>query len=164
MHADASNEVIGGRVCSSDAESPVPDVDVKRSFVARVPVNAAALWVATKVVPGVEYSGGWLPFFGVAIVFGLVNTILGTIAKVLTFPLILLTLGVFLLVINGLLLWLTSRISEALELGFRVSGFAAAFWGALVVSAVSALLRLLVLRSEGRTRVKAVRPRRIADN
>ena len=125
---------------------------MKRSYVARVLVNATALWVATKVVPGVQYAGGWVPFMGVAIVFGVVNTIVGTIAKILTFPLIILTLGVFLLVINGLMLWLTSSIAQALELGFRVSGFAAAFWGALVVSVVSTLLGLVVMSSESRAR------------
>jgi len=104
----------------------------------------AALWVATRVVSGVTYDGGWLPFIGVAIVFGVVNTLVGAIAKILTFPIILVTLGFFLLVINGLMLWLTSRISEALDLGFRVDGFWPAFWGALVVSVVSTLLGWMI--------------------
>lgn len=119
---------------------------MKRSFVIRLLVNAAALWVATRVVPGVEYTGGWLAFFGVAIVFGAVNTFVGIMAKILTFPLIILTLGLFLLVINGLMLLLTSAIAEALGLGFHVSGFSAAFWGALVVSIVSMLLSLMVVK------------------
>ena len=110
------------------------------SFVLRLVVNMAALWVATRLVSGVSFTGGWLPFIGVAIVFGVINTFVGAIAKILTFPLILVTLGLFLLVINGLMLWLTSRISDALDLGFRVDGFWPAFWGALTVSVVSALL------------------------
>jgi putative membrane protein len=109
-------------------------------FLLRLLVNAAALWVATRVVSGVSYAGDWLPFFGVALIFGAVNAVLGLIAKILTFPLIIITLGLFILVVNGLMLWLTSAISGALGLGFRVEGFWAAFWGALVVSVVSTVL------------------------
>ena len=111
-------------------------------FVARLLVNAAALWVATRVVPGVSYSGGWLPMLGVALVFGVVNTIIRPVAKILTFPVVILTLGLFLLVINGLMLWLTSAVSDVLDLGFHVRGFRPAFWGGLVVSVVSGLLSL----------------------
>jgi putative membrane protein len=113
-------------------------------FLVRLLVNAAALWVATRIVPGVTYSGGVLPMLVVALVFGIVNAVIGTAAKILTFPIILLTLGIFILVINGLMLMLTSVLSSALELGFHVRGFWAAFWGALVVSVVSTLLSLLV--------------------
>jgi putative membrane protein len=91
-------------------------------------------------VPGVEYSGGWLPFLGVAMIFGIVNTVIRPLTWILTFPFILVTLGLFLLVINGLMLWLTSAMSSALNLGFHVRGFWAAFWGALVVSIVSTAL------------------------
>ena len=114
------------------------------SFFVRLLVNMAALWVATRVVPGVTYDGGWLPFIGVAVIFGVVNTFVGAIAKILTFPIIIVTLGFFLFVINGLMLWLTSRISDALDLGFRVDGFWPAFWGALVVSIVSTILGWMV--------------------
>ena len=114
------------------------------NFFVRLLVNMAALWVATRVVSGVTYDGGWLPLIGVAIVFGVMNTIVGALAKILTFPIIIVTLGLFLFVINGLMLWLTSRISEALDLGFRVDGFWPAFWGALVVSIVSTMLGWLV--------------------
>ena len=114
------------------------------SFVVRLLVNMAALWVATRVVSGVTYDGGWLPLVGVAVVFGVMNTIVGAIAKILAFPIIIVTLGLFLFVINGLMLWLTSRISEALDLGFHVEGFWPAFWGALVVSVVSTILGWMV--------------------
>ena len=113
-------------------------------FVVRLLVNAAALWVATRLVPGVVYSGGWAPFLGVALVFGFVNAFIRPIAKLLTFPIILLTLGLFSLVINALMLWLTSALSAPLGLGFHVSGFWAAFLGALVVSIVGTLLAMLV--------------------
>ena len=113
-------------------------------FLARLLVNAAALWVATQIVPGVSYSGGVVPLLAVALVFGVVNAIIGRVAKILTFPIILLTLGLFALVINGLMLMLTSALSSAFGLGFHVRGFWAAFWGALVVSLVSTILSLFI--------------------
>jgi putative membrane protein len=115
-------------------------------FVIRLLVNAAALWVATRIVPGVSYDGGVLPFLGVALVFGIINATLRPLTKILTFPLILVTLGLFALVVNGLMLWLTSSLSRSLGLGFHVSGFWSAFFGALVVSIVSALLSLSIRR------------------
>jgi putative membrane protein len=114
------------------------------AFWVRWLVNAAALWVATRIVPGVTYIGGWLPFLGVAMIFGVVNAFIRPVAKVLTFPIIILTLGIFALVVNGLMLWLTSAMSDALDLGFHVRGFWAAFFGALVVSIVSTLLSMLI--------------------
>jgi putative membrane protein len=119
-------------------------------FLIRLLVNAAALWVATRLVPGVSYSGGAMPLFGVALVFGVVNAFIGPIAKILTFPLIIVTLGLFALVINGLMLLLTSALSSALGLGFHVRGFWAAFWGALVVSLVSTILSMLIADSKRR--------------
>ena len=116
-------------------------------FFIRLLVNAVALWVATRLVPGVTYEGGALPLLGVALVFGVVNAFIRPVAKILTFPLIILTLGIFALVINGLMLWLTSSLSSSLGLDFHVSGFWAAFWGGLVVSVVSTILSLLTRAS-----------------
>jgi putative membrane protein len=126
------------------------------SFVIRLLVNAAALWVATRIVPGVTYDGGVMPFLGVALLFGVINATLRPLTKILTFPLILLTLGIFALVVNGLMLWLTSSLSASLGLGFHVSGFWAAFFGALVVSIVSALLSLTVRPDDHYTRIQRV--------
>jgi putative membrane protein len=120
-------------------------------FLIRLLVNAAALWVATRLVPGVSFDGGTVPFLGVALVFGVVNAFVRPLMQILTFPLILVTLGFFLLVVNGLMLWLTSSLSASLGLGFHVAGFWAAFWGALVVSATSLLLSMLI-RDPSRTR------------
>lgn len=111
-------------------------------FLVRLLTNAAALWVATQVVPGVSYSGEWLPFFAVALVFGGINATLRPLLKLLTCPLILLTLGLFALVVNGLMLWLTGSLSQSLGLGFQVSGFWPAFFGGLVVSIVSTLISI----------------------
>jgi len=84
-----------------------------------------------------------MPLLAVALVFGVVNTFVRPIAKILTFPIVILTLGLFLLVINGSMLWLTSALSDAMNLGFHVQGFLAAFLGALVVSIVSGVLSLM---------------------
>jgi putative membrane protein len=114
------------------------------SFFVKLLVNATALWVATRIVPGVTFTGDWLAFFGVALTFGIVNTFIRPVTWVLAFPFIIVTLGLFLLVVNGLMLWLTSAVSSSLGLGFHVSGFRSAFFGALVVSIVSTLLTVLV--------------------
>lgn len=113
-------------------------------FLIRLLVNAAALWVATRVVPGVVFTGGWLTMLGVALVFGVVNAIVKPLTKVVTFPVIILTFGLFLLIINALMLELTSGLSAWLGLGFTVADFGAAFLGALVVSIVSAVLWVLI--------------------
>ena len=113
-------------------------------FLIRLLVNMAALWAATRIVPGVTYSGGAAGLLGVALIFGLVNAVLRPITKLVTCPLILITLGLFTFVVNGLMLWLTSSLAGSVGLAFHVAGFWAAFWGALVVSFVSVLLSFLV--------------------
>ena len=118
------------------------------TFLIRLAVTAVSLWVATQIVPGVSYEGGWLPFVVVALMFGLINATIRPLTKLLTCPLILLTLGLFALVVNGLMLWLTSSIAGALGIGFHVAGFWAAFFGALVVSIVSTLLSMFVRAEE----------------
>ena len=114
------------------------------NFVLRLLVNAAALWIATRLIPGVIYEGGWISFLGAALVFGFVNAFIRPVAKILTFPLIIVSFGIFSLVVNGLMLWLTSALSGALDLGFHVRGFWTAVFGALVVSIVSTLLSVMV--------------------
>lgn len=112
-------------------------------FLIRFLITAAALWAAVVLLPGIEHTGTWLELLGVALVFGLVNALIRPLIKLLTCPLIILTLGVFLLVLNALMLWLTASLSSALGLGFHVAGFWPAFWGALLISIVSAVLNLV---------------------
>jgi len=119
----------------------------------RVLVNAVALWVAVVLVGGVDIdarttAGKLGTLLVVAVIFGLVNAVLRPIVLVLSCPLIILTLGLFALVANALLFWLTAAVSNALGAPFHVDGFWAAFWGALVVSIVSWLLSLFVRRDE----------------
>jgi putative membrane protein len=109
------------------------------NFLLRLLVNAAALYVATRIVDGVHFEGDWLTLFTVALIFGVVNAVIKPVTKFFTFPLIILSFGLFLLVINGLMLILTSRISGWFDLGFSVQNFRAAFWGGLVISIVNAL-------------------------
>jgi putative membrane protein len=118
-------------------------------FLLRLLINAAALWVAVQLVHGITYAGGgWLPFLGVALVFGLVNAFIRPVLKLLSLPLIFLTLGLFALVVNGAMLWLTSALSGALGLGFHVDGCWTAILGALIVSIVSALLSVFLAEAD----------------
>ncbi|HKD18610.1 MAG TPA: phage holin family protein [Thermoanaerobaculia bacterium] len=114
-------------------------------FLLRLLINAAALWVAVQLVHGITYSSNdWLPFFAVALIFGIVNAFIRPVVKLLSLPVIILTLGLFALVVNGLMLYLTSALSGALGLHFHVEGCWTAILGALVVSIVSALLSMFL--------------------
>jgi putative membrane protein len=113
-----------------------------RSLLLHWLLNAAALWVAAWLLPGLDFQGTIVQLLLVAAVFGIVNSLVRPILTVLTCPLIVLTLGLFTLVINALMLLLTGALSERWGLGFAVSGFWAAFWGGLVVGLVSVVLSL----------------------
>jgi putative membrane protein len=110
----------------------------------RLLVNAAALWVAIRFVPGITFAGDEVRLLLVALVFGVVNAVVRPVLMLLTLPFLILTLGLFTFVLNALMLWLTSALSGALGLGFHVAGFWPAFLGALVVTLVSAVLSIFV--------------------
>jgi putative membrane protein len=114
------------------------------SILLRLLINAAALWVATRVVDGISFTGTVPTLLGVALVFGVLNVVVRPILMVLTFPFFIVTLGLFTFVLNAVMLLITSAASEALGLGFHVDGFVPAFIGALVVSIVSFALSLFV--------------------
>ena len=113
----------------------------------RLLINAAALWVAVQLVPGVSFTGDGRLLLVVALVFGLLNACLKPLLMILTLPFLLITLGLFTFVLNAFLLWTTSAVSGVLGLGFHVEGVISAFLGALVVSAVSILLSMFVSQS-----------------
>jgi putative membrane protein len=115
-----------------------------RSLLLHWLLNAAALWIAAWLLPGLEFHGSPLDLLFVAAVFGVVNSLLRPILTVLTCPLIVLTLGLFTLVINALMLLITGWVSDRWDLGFSVSGFWAAFLGGLVVGIVSLALTLVL--------------------
>jgi putative membrane protein len=114
----------------------------------RILVPALALWVAHELIHGIELTGhsdvkriGTLII--VALIFGVVNAVLKPIIKTVGCLFYVLTLGLIGLVVNGLLLWLCSWIAGKLSLPFHITGFAAAFWGALIVGIVGWLLNLV---------------------
>jgi len=114
----------------------------------RLLINAAALWVATRLVSGISYTGDGASLFGVALVFGVLNVSIKPVLFLLSLPFVILTLGFFTLVLNALMLLLTAAASDALGLGFSVAGFVPAFKGALVVTVVSFVLSLFVSDSD----------------
>ena len=114
-------------------------------------INAAALWVATRLVDGISFTGTIPTLLGVALVFGVLNVVLRPILTLLTFPFFILTLGLFTFVLNAVMLLITSAASEALGLQFHVAGFVPAFVGALVVSIVSFALSLFVGKGDDKT-------------
>lgn len=109
----------------------------------RFVINLAGLWVASNVVPGVHVDDLPSLLAGTAI-FAIVNVLLRPLAHLVSCCLIVFTFGLFVLVINALLLALTAWIAGGLDLAFRVEGFWAAFFGALVISAVSLVASLLI--------------------
>lgn len=115
-------------------------------------VASLALVVAAWIVPGIRVEGNaWTAFAAMAIILGLVNALVRPLLKLLTCPLIILTLGLFVLVINGISLWLASAIAvDWFHIGFYVDGFLPAFFGALIVSIVSMILTALVREETGR--------------
>ena len=114
-------------------------------LILRLLINAAALWVATQLISGISFDGDWRLLLAVALVFGVLNALVRPLLILLTFPFLLVTLGLFTLVLNAFMLWLTSALSQALGLGFHVGDFWAAFLGALVVSIVSFALSLFLV-------------------
>jgi len=111
-------------------------------------MNTIAIMLAVKFVPGIIYSGEWWGILLVGLLFGLVNTVIRPLVTLFTFPLLILTLGIFTFIINAMMLSLTSWLSESMHIGFRVEGFKAAFWGSLIISIVSLVLGCLMPQDE----------------
>ena len=124
-------------------------------FILRWAINAAAIFLAIRFVPGISLQSGWVSVIWLALIFGLVNAFLRPLLKLLTCPLILLTLGLFTLLINTFLFWLTGQIGHAFGIGITINGFMPAFLGGLVVSIVSIVLTMILkdeLRGHSRPR------------
>ena len=115
-----------------------------KKLILRLVINALALYAAAALLPGIEVLGGWTAFAAMAVIFGVVNAVVRPIIKLLTCPLIILTLGLFVLVVNGLMLMLAARLGSTLGVGFHIQGLGAGIVGALVVSVASWALSLLV--------------------
>ncbi|MEU8359469.1 phage holin family protein [Nonomuraea sp. NPDC048882] len=120
-------------------------------FIIRTIAAAVALWVAIQFIDGIDVNAPtntaryWGVLLLVALIFGLINAIVKPIVKALGCAIIVLTLGLFLLVINAAMLLLTSWIAGELDIPFHVDNFyPAAFWGAVIISVVSWLLGLFI--------------------
>jgi putative membrane protein len=122
-------------------------------FIIRVVVNAFAIWIVT-LIPALQVSVIAFPpgetlqlvltLLLVAVIFALVNTIIGTVVKILAFPLYILTLGLISLIINGFLLWLTAWLTHWWNWGLRVEDF---WWGvvaALVISLINWIFGIIL--------------------
>jgi putative membrane protein len=107
-------------------------------------INALALGVAAMLLPGIRVDGGWQVLAVAALIFGLVNALIRPLVAVLTCPLIIVTLGLFTLVINAVMLLLASWLANQVGVGFTVDGFWTALLGGLIISLVSAALSLLL--------------------
>jgi putative membrane protein len=119
-------------------------------FVVRVLITAAALAVAAWLIDGIRFTGPRhgmdeiqekiLPLLGVALILSLINSFVRPILTILSIPFIIVTLGLFLLVINAGMLLLTDWLADALDIGFRVTGFWPAVGGAIVITVVTWIL------------------------
>ena len=120
------------------------------AFLVRVLINGVAIWLATLILPGLTIVGGdsnWETLgiiLLIALVFGLVNAIVKPIVAFLSIPMYILTLGLFTIVVNALMLMLTAWITEATDWGLRIDNFGVACWAAIIVSVVSLVLSVLL--------------------
>jgi putative membrane protein len=105
-------------------------------LIGRLIAGALAFWAATSLISGVSVNGGAWSYLWVAILFGLINGILGSILKLLTLPAILLSLGLFSLVVNAAMLMLTARWSDRLD----VTDFWSALWASLIISIITTII------------------------
>jgi putative membrane protein len=124
-------------------------------FILRWVINAVALYLAVLVLPGIDLRSGMMSIVWLALIFGLVNALFRPLIQLLTCPLIMLTLGLFTLVINTFLFWLTSVIGQSFGLALTIAEpvWWNAFLGGLVISVVSVVLTL-ILKDEMRGRRK----------
>lgn len=106
----------------------------------RVVINAIAIWVATYIVPGLTLTGDVLSWLAVAVIFGLVNALIRPLVKLLTLPISIVTLGLFSLVINALMLMLTGWLTRFLVIEGALFGFIPALLGSIIISIVSTVL------------------------
>jgi putative membrane protein len=108
-------------------------------------LTALAIWIVSRVVPGFSVSGPFSALIA-AVVIGFVNATLGLFLKIVTFPLTLVTLGLFWLIINAVMI----KLAAAIVPGFHVDTFGAAFWGAIVLSLVNMALKWVVMPDQAK--------------
>ena len=117
---------------------------MSKTFLGKLLIYAAALYVAVAFVPGIHpQSASWISFIGLGLIFGILNSLVRPILKFLTCPLIILTLGLFTLVINTFMFWLVGVVGTNFHIGFTVDGFWPAFLGGLVVTVINLFLTVI---------------------
>ena len=128
-------------------------------FLLNLSINIIAIIVAEWLVPGIDLQGPWWGLAVVAFLFGLINTGVRPLLMLLALPFVIVTLGLFMVVINALVLYLTSWLAQWFNIAFTIRGFGSAVLGAIIISAISMALRLL--SGESRVQVHVHRgPRR----
>lgn len=110
----------------------------------QVAINAVALWVAVELVPGLLFLDEWWKLLIMAAIFSLLNTFLRPVLRILTLPITIATLGLFLLVINAVMLLITGAVASDLGIAFEVDGFESAVLGAIVISLVGLALSITI--------------------
>ena len=116
-------------------------------FVLNLAINIISILAAVWLVPGIELRGPWWAPAVVALLFGLINTGVRPLLLLVALPFVIVTLGLFMLIINGLMLYLTSWLAQGFNIDFTIRSLGAAVLGAIVISLVGTVLRLL--SSEG---------------
>lgn len=124
------------------------------AFLSRWAITAAALAVAAQLIGGIWFEGAtsgraefddkWLPLAGVALISCVVTAFVKPLLTLLSIPFILVTLGLFLIVLNALLLLLTAWLADAVDIGFHVDGFWPAVWGSIIISITTWFLDAVV--------------------
>jgi len=115
-------------------------------FILRLLINAIALYLAVLIIPGIDLGTNMVSLLWLALIFGIINALFRPLLKFLTCPLIILTLGLFTLVINTFLFWLTSVIGQSFGIALTISDpvWWNAFLGGLIVSIVSVIMTLIL--------------------
>ena len=131
--------------------------DVKR-FVLRFSINILAILTAVTVVQGIHLDGPWWGLAVVAAIFGLINTLVRPLLTLLALPFVIFTLGLFLLIINATVLYITSALANAVGIQFVIDGLGWAVLGALVINVVSGILS--ILSGDARVRFQTLPGRR----
>lgn len=135
----------------------IRQLNIKR-FLLHLAINIIAIMAAVTLVPGLELGGPWWGLAVVALLFGLINTGLRPLLLLLALPFVILTLGLFMLLINAGMLYLTSWLAEGFGITFSIAGPLSAIVGAIIISLVST--GLSILSGDNRVRFEVVRPPR----
>jgi putative membrane protein len=139
------------RFSAGEAQAGHPKIRVLKKFIQSWAINTLAVLVAVYIVPGIHYHQA-LDLLVASLLLGILNAVLRPLLLIVALPLVILTLGFFLLIINALLLYFVSFV---LHPHFYVDRFSSAFWGALIISIVSVILNSIT--GTGSTRVKVER-------